>query len=52
MTKAIIQGTWNEIIGDQAGLFIEILKMSCEMIGESRRRRFQEFLEKLFQIMD
>ena len=52
MTKAIIQATWNEIIGDQTGLFIEILKMSCEMIGESRRRRFQEFLEKLFQIMD
>ena len=52
ITKAIIQGTWNAIIGDQTGLFIEILKMSCEMIGESRRRRFQEFLEKLFQIMD
>ena len=52
ITKAIIQGTWNEIIGDQTGLFIEILKMSCEMIGESKRRRFQEFLEKLFQIMD
>lgn len=52
ITKAIIQGTWNEIIADQAGLFIEILKMSCELISESRRRRFQEFLEKLFQIMD
>jgi hypothetical protein len=52
ITKAITQGTWNEIIGDQTGLFIEILKMSCELVGESRRRRFQEFLEKLFQIMD
>jgi hypothetical protein len=52
ITKAIIQGTWNEIIGNQAGLYIEILKMSCELLGESRRKRFQEFLERLFQIID
>lgn len=48
VTRAVVQATWNEIIGGQMGLFIEILKMSAELLGEQRRKRFQEFLERIF----
>ncbi|MHA2365200.1 MAG: hypothetical protein ACXAC7_14670 [Candidatus Hodarchaeales archaeon] len=49
VTKAFISKTWNDIIGSELGFYIEILKMSCELLGEQRRRKFQEFLAKIYE---
>lgn len=51
ITKCLKQAAWNTVIADQLGLYLEILKMSSELLGESRRKKFQTFIEDLFEII-
>ncbi|MFW9930278.1 MAG: hypothetical protein ACFFD1_12860, partial [Candidatus Thorarchaeota archaeon] len=47
--RAIGQAVWNEVIGDSSGFSIEILKMSSELLGELKRKKFQNLMETIYE---
>jgi hypothetical protein len=48
--RAIGQSAWNSTIADQLGFFIEILKMSSELLGELKRKKFQNLIETFYEL--
>ncbi|OLS23726.1 MAG: hypothetical protein HeimC3_23690 [Candidatus Heimdallarchaeota archaeon LC_3] len=48
--SALGQAAWNETIADELGFFIEILKMSAELLGELKRKKFQNLMEVIYEL--
>jgi len=48
---ALALATWNETIGDRLGLYVEVLKMSSELLGEFRRKKLQSWIETLYEFI-